>query len=107
MSTGRANRYELGCGSRRSDEVGLHVNPVRSDGRALEEAFQARRKNIRLGDVVVSRPHKVHGGVVQHDIGKATPSGFERTGILNTPPTILLNAISEKDADYLGYFSKA
>jgi nucleoside phosphorylase len=39
--------------------------------------------DIRLGDVVVSKPHKVHGGVVQYDSGKATPSGFERTGSLN------------------------
>jgi nucleoside phosphorylase len=50
--------------------------------------------DIRLGDVVISKPHKTHGGVVQYDSGKATPSGFERTGSLNTPPTILLNAVS-------------
>ena len=42
--------------------------------------------DIRLGDVVISKPHKVHGGVVQYDFGKTTPSGFERTGLLNTPP---------------------
>src|SRR5271156_2344069 len=34
--------------------------------------------DIRLGDVVVSQPHMGHGGVVQYDFGKATPSGFER-----------------------------
>jgi nucleoside phosphorylase len=34
--------------------------------------------DIRLGDVVVSQPGKAHGGVVQYDIEKATPSGFER-----------------------------
>src|SRR2546421_942054 len=51
--------------------------------------------DIRLGDVVVGRPHKVHGGVVQYDFGKATPSGFERTGFLNAPPTILLNAVAQ------------
>jgi nucleoside phosphorylase len=50
--------------------------------------------DVRLGDVVVSKPHKVHGGVVQYDSEKATPSGFERTGSLNTPPTILLNAVT-------------
>jgi nucleoside phosphorylase len=44
-------------------------------------------EDIRLGDVVVSKPHKTHGGVVQYDFGKATPSGFERTGFLNSPPT--------------------
>ena len=73
----------------------------------------SEEEDIRLGDAVVSRPHKVHGGVVQYDIGEATPSGFERTGILNTPPTILLNAIANLRANHirgrcrlLGYFSK-
>ena len=50
--------------------------------------------DVRLGDVVVSKPHKTHGGVVQYDLGKATASGFERTGALNTPPTVLLNAVA-------------
>jgi nucleoside phosphorylase len=69
--------------------------------------------DIRLGDVVISRPHKVHGGVVQYDFGKATPSGFERTGFLSPPPTILLNAIANLRANHirgrcrlLDYFSK-
>jgi len=48
--------------------------------------------DIRLGDVVVSDPCKGLGGVVQFDFGKATPGGFERTGFLNAPPMILLNA---------------
>src|SRR5690242_17543582 len=39
--------------------------------------------DVRLGDVVVSQPHKEHGGVVQYDFGKTTPSGFVRTGSLN------------------------
>jgi nucleoside phosphorylase len=51
--------------------------------------------DIRLGDVVVSQPHQVHGGVVQYDFGKATPSGFQRTGFLNMPPTILLHAVAK------------
>ena len=50
---------------------------------------------------MVSRPHQTHGGVVQYDFGKATPSGFARTGILNTPPTILLNALSNLRANYV------
>jgi nucleoside phosphorylase len=57
--------------------------------------------DIRLGDVVVSKPHKVHGGVVQYDSGKATPSGLERTGSLNTPPTVLLNAVSVLRAKHM------
>jgi nucleoside phosphorylase len=57
--------------------------------------------DIRLGDIVVSKPHTVHGGVVQYDSGKTTPSGFERTGSLNSPPTILLNAVAKVRAKHM------
>ena len=53
----------------------------------------SKEADIRLGDVVVSKPCKRHGGVVQYDSGKATPSGFEHTGFLNAPPQVLLNAV--------------
>jgi nucleoside phosphorylase len=65
--------------------------------------------DIRLGDVVVSRPLGVHGGVVQYDFGKTTVSGFERAGSLNSPPTILLSAIAKVKAKHIrgkGEFSK-
>ena len=55
--------------------------------------------DIRLGDVVVSQPYMQHGGVVQYDFGKTTPSGFARTSFLNTPPTILLNALVKLQAN--------
>ncbi|KAF2470933.1 TPR repeat protein [Lindgomyces ingoldianus] len=51
--------------------------------------------DVRLGDIVVSQPGKGHGGVVQYDFGKSTPSGFEQTGFLNTPPQVLLAAITK------------
>ncbi|KAH8696925.1 nucleoside phosphorylase domain-containing protein [Phaeosphaeriaceae sp. PMI808] len=51
--------------------------------------------DIRLGDVVVSQPHLGHGGVIQYNFGKATPSGFKRTAFLNSPPTILLGAVNK------------
>jgi nucleoside phosphorylase len=57
--------------------------------------------DIRLGDVVVSKPQAVQGGVVQYDSGKATPSGFKRTGHLDTPPTILLNAVANLRAMHM------
>ncbi|KAH8699356.1 nucleoside phosphorylase domain-containing protein [Phaeosphaeriaceae sp. PMI808] len=50
--------------------------------------------DIRLGDVVVSQPRRSFSGVVQYDYGKTTPSGFERTGSLNSPPHILLSAVA-------------
>ena len=58
-------------------------------------------QDVRLGDVVVSQPLKEHGGVVQYDLGKATPSGFTRTGFLNAPPTILLSAVASLRARQL------
>jgi hypothetical protein len=36
---------------------------------------------------------------VQYDLGKATPSGFEQTGCINSPPRILLNAVSNIQAN--------
>jgi nucleoside phosphorylase len=57
--------------------------------------------DVRLGDVVVSQPHKAHGGVVQYDMGKTTPSGFERTGSLNSPPQVLLSAVAKVRANEL------
>lgn len=57
-------------------------------------------QDIRLGDVVVSRPGPSHGGVVQYDFGKTTRNGFKRTGFLNNPPALLLNAISKLEAHH-------
>jgi nucleoside phosphorylase len=55
----------------------------------------SKAADIRLGDIVVSHPGKAHGGVIQYDFGKSTPSGFERTGFLNPPPHILLAAVTK------------
>jgi nucleoside phosphorylase len=57
--------------------------------------------DVRLGDVVVSKPHKVHGGVVQYDLKKSIPNGFERTGFLDAPPTALLNAVANLRAKHI------
>jgi len=56
--------------------------------------------DIRLGDIVVSQPGKGHGGVVQYDFGKSTPSGIKRMGFLNTPPRILLTAVAKLRANH-------
>lgn len=50
--------------------------------------------DIRLGDIVVSYPANGHNGVVQYDWGRVTPNGFQRTGILASPPDILLQALA-------------
>lgn len=50
--------------------------------------------DIRLGDVVVSQLHHTSSGIIQYDLGKLTPSTFERTGLLNAPLQILLSAVA-------------
>ncbi|KAL9092359.1 MAG: hypothetical protein Q9159_000867 [Coniocarpon cinnabarinum] len=52
------------------------------------------RNDIRLGDVVVSKPDQQSGGVIQWDKGKVVSGqdAFVRTGSLNEPPKILLGA---------------
>lgn len=36
--------------------------------------------------------------MIQYDFGKSTPNGFEQTGFLNTPPLVLLSAITKLQA---------
>ena len=58
--------------------------------------------DIRLGDVVISQPNSQYGGVVQYDFGKIGPGGrLTRTGFLNAPPTILLNALATFQSNLL------
>ncbi|KAI4727064.1 Pfs, NACHT and ankyrin domain protein [Aureobasidium sp. EXF-10728] len=61
-----------------------------------------QKRDIRLGDVVVSLPHGQSGGVIQYDLGKSrvdtdqgsTTHTFERVGFLNSPPEALLKALT-------------
>jgi nucleoside phosphorylase len=56
-------------------------------------------RDIRLGDIVVSRPKGGSGGVIQYDLGKAiTGNKFENTGFLNSPPEALLKALAKLQA---------
>ena len=58
--------------------------------------------DIRLGDVVISKPTDTSGGVIQYDFGKTVQGGrFERTGSLNRPPDVLLGAVSKLQARHL------
>ncbi|KAL4981636.1 hypothetical protein BDW68DRAFT_196207 [Aspergillus falconensis] len=54
-----------------------------------------------LGDVVVSKPtSEGTSGVVAYDFGKVLGGGeFKVTGMLNRPPLVLLNAISQLEAE--------
>ncbi|KAI0195899.1 nucleoside phosphorylase domain-containing protein [Astrocystis sublimbata] len=62
--------------------------------------------DIRLGDVVVSMPEGGHTGVIQHDLGRATISGFEPKGFLWPIPSILRNAAQDMHSDHLGRDNK-
>lgn len=53
---------------------------------------------VRLGDVVVSRPSGQFPGVVQWDLGKSEKPGFKRTGALDRPPKALLTALAKLEA---------
>ncbi|KAF7122890.1 hypothetical protein CNMCM5793_001000 [Aspergillus hiratsukae] len=60
----------------------------------------SEKVDIRLGDVVVSKPTRTYGGVVQYDYGKTLAGGrVEQSGMLNRPPEILLTAMSKLQAE--------
>lgn len=83
----------------RSIRFGLMVG---IGGAAPSQAY-----DIRLGDVVVSQPSGTNGGVIQYDRGKTIQDGeFQRTGALNSPPTVLLIALGRLQAEHEASFSK-
>lgn len=56
--------------------------------------------DVRLGDIVVSTPDKQSGGIIHYDFGKTIQTKkFQRTGTLNSPPLVLLNAIQRLSAE--------
>lgn len=58
--------------------------------------LETEGNDIRLGDVVVSASRNGHSAVFQYDFGKALQGqSYRTTRILDQPPTILRNAISE------------
>jgi nucleoside phosphorylase len=67
----------------------------------------SKQHDIRLGDVVVSRPGKTFGGVVQYDYGKMMKKGrFVQTGSLNKPPPILMTAVAKLESQHMMEDSK-
>ena len=58
------------------------------------------KHDIRLGDVVVSRPRRTHGGFMQHRIGLTNPKDdLPIASFLRSPPTILRSAIEAMRSD--------
>lgn len=63
---------------------------------------QTSGPDVRLGDVVVSQPHGLSGGVVQYDVRKATTGGsYQRVGSLASPPELLLKALANLQARHM------
>ncbi|CAI0654347.1 unnamed protein product, partial [Colletotrichum noveboracense] len=61
----------------------------------------SRTNDIRLGDIVVSQPTGTSGGAIQYDRGKTVQDGeFHRTGSLNSPPQVLLTALSRLQTEH-------
>ncbi|KAL2782345.1 hypothetical protein BJX66DRAFT_320946, partial [Aspergillus keveii] len=61
-----------------------------------------KQNDIRLGDVVVSKPGEQHSGVIQYAYGKRIPGGFKQTGTSNKPPSILLAHMGQLQAKHMG-----
>jgi nucleoside phosphorylase len=56
--------------------------------------------DIRLGDVVVSRPTGNNPGVIQYDMGKILENGvFTQGGFLQPPPRLIMTALSNLRSD--------
>lgn len=60
----------------------------------------SEKNDIRLGDVVVSAPQATLGGVLEYDLGKMTPTGFERKGFLCPPPTEWRSVMTTMKSDH-------
>ncbi|KAL4912062.1 hypothetical protein BDW62DRAFT_206857 [Aspergillus aurantiobrunneus] len=58
------------------------------------------KHDIRLGDVVISMPDGLHGGVVQYDLGKDTDERFALKGHLSPVPAILRSAVIKMQSDH-------
>lgn len=60
------------------------------------------KRDIRLGDIVVSEPCDGTGGVLFHSFGKRIQNqGLQLTAHLNKPPDSLLNAVEAMKADHV------
>jgi hypothetical protein len=62
----------------------------------------SEENDIRLRDIVVSKPTEQTRGVIQYDFGKTVQEGrFKRTGSLNKPPNVLLTALANLQSKHI------
>jgi nucleoside phosphorylase len=57
--------------------------------------------DIRLGDVVVSQPSAVNGGVIVYDTDKRASSLPDWNYLLDPPPQVVINAITQVRTDHM------
>ncbi|KAK6356068.1 hypothetical protein TWF718_000442 [Orbilia javanica] len=57
--------------------------------------------DIRLGDVIVSKPRGTYTGVIQYDYGKAIDGQIVLNASSNKPPKILLTAVASLAAEHM------
>ncbi|KAL4785636.1 purine and uridine phosphorylase [Aspergillus varians] len=56
--------------------------------------------DIRLGDVVASRPTGIIPGVIQYDMGRVQENGtFTQAGFLHAPPRLIMTTLSKLRSD--------
>ncbi|KAM3526723.1 hypothetical protein MY4038_006679 [Beauveria bassiana] len=59
-----------------------------------DKVYIDKKRDIRLGDVVIGLPGGTSSGVLQYDFGKMLPKKeWERTGSINLPPHDLLSVV--------------
>ncbi|KAH8811167.1 putative kinesin light chain [Xylogone sp. PMI_703] len=98
--TGDDNAYTLGEISGHNIVIACLPSGVYGTTSAATVTAQIAKNDIRLGDIVVSRPTDRSGGVVQYDHGKTVTDGvFHQTGVMNRAPHVLLNAIAQLQAN--------
>jgi len=101
----RLDRQQSRRSGSNADEVDYQIGAVWTNGRYRRWCSKYRGGHPAR-DVVVSQPNQGYSGVIQYDFGKASPSGFHRTGFINSPPSILLSVVSKMRANHLRRKSK-
>jgi nucleoside phosphorylase len=106
LSTADSNHYALGSMGRHKISRGCCIQFAKKFpiGEVLPIGIgggvPSSRNDIRLGDVVVSKPIGISPGVIQYDMGKALENGeFEQNGFLQPPPRLLMTALGSLKSD--------
>ncbi|KAK5050833.1 hypothetical protein LTR84_003392 [Exophiala bonariae] len=83
-------------------EIGNNHSGIAALGGGVPSAGLQKADSVRLGDIVVSQPTDIAGGVIQFDRGKRLDGDlFLRTGCLAKPPAFLTAAVEVLKAKHL------